>query len=88
MLYMYTRYRSTHTEFILGMPHLGKHLCAKESFGGGRLSKEQRPKEADERAVVNMEESTGREPGKGAQIGWTIHTLIIFDQFFLLQGTE
>ena len=30
-----------------------------ESFGGGRLSKEQRPKEADERAVVNMEAGRG-----------------------------
>ena len=29
--------------------------CPEESFGGGRLSKEQRPKDADERAVVNME---------------------------------
>ena len=59
--------------------HLGKHLCAKESFGGGRLSKEQRPKEADERAVVNMEESTGRALGKGAQIR---STNTHFDQFF------
>lgn len=33
-----------------------------ESFSGGRLSKEQRPKDADERAVVNMEERISKGP--------------------------
>ncbi|CAJ1395257.1 unnamed protein product [Effrenium voratum] len=35
-----------------------------ESFGGGRLSKDARPKEADERAVVNMEERISKPGGE------------------------
>ncbi|CAE8609059.1 unnamed protein product, partial [Polarella glacialis] len=36
-----------------------------ESFGGGRLSQEQRPKDADEKAVVNLQDrlSKGSQPG-------------------------
>mmetsp|Transcript_50706 Transcript_50706/g.94736 ORF Transcript_50706/g.94736 Transcript_50706/m.94736 type:complete len:837 (+) Transcript_50706:51-2561(+) len=34
-----------------------------ESFGGGRLQKEARSKEADEKAVVNMEERISKGPG-------------------------